>query len=179
MNSRLSPFPFLSCFALHCLASSSSSPPPAPPIDFQYAFEASIILIYGFHRCSALSAVTSAMNATHNPFYDLHAAMASVNISLGEMTPMLEFYLESNGVNGSLIDNLVNKIRSAENASDAMFGAGRGSSQPDFAPSSYVMSHFEVSDSNFLPSFLALAFFFLLFRLLAYLVLYFKSTPKK
>lgn len=116
-----------------------------------------------------------ATNVTHNPFYDLHQAMDSVNISLAEMSPMMEFYLESNGVNGSLIDNLVHRIKAAENATKSMFA----SNSVEFSSSSYVMSHFEVSDSGFVPSILSLVTFFLLFRVLAYLVLYFKSTPKK
>ena len=90
------------------------------------------------------------------------------------MTPMLEFYLESNGVNGTLIDNLVHKIRMAENATQTMFA-----STSDFTSSSYIMSHFDVSDGQFLPCILALGVFFIVFRILAYLVLYFKSTPKK
>lgn len=140
----------------------------------QYAFEASIILIYGFDRCSTLTSTSS--NVTHNPFYDLHQALGSVNISLAEMTPMVEFYLESNGVNGSLIDNLVHRINIAENATKSMFAS---TPSPNFTSTSYVMSHFDVSDATFLSSFLALIFFFLLFRFLAYLVLYFKSSPKK
>lgn len=145
-----------------------------PPDYLQYAFEASIILVYGFERCSALSSAIPPANVTHNPFYDLHKAMGSVNVSLVQMTPMLEFYLESNGVNGSLIDNLVNKIRVAENATQTMFD-----SSTDFTSSSYVMAHFDVSDSNFIPCIIALTIFFVVFRFLAYLVLYFKSTPKK
>ena len=102
--------------------------------------------------------------------------MGRANLSLLEMTPMLEFYLESNGVNGSLIDDLVLKIKAADNVTHSMFGAD---SRPDVASSSYIMSHFDVSDASFLPCILALVAFFLFFRLLAYLVLYFKSTPAK
>lgn len=140
----------------------------------QYAFEASIILIYGFERCSSLSSAVTPANVTHNPFYDLHKAMGSVNVSLTEMTPMLEFYLGSNGVNGTLIDNLVHKIRIAENATQTMFNASS-----EFTSTSYIMAHFDVTDSDFVPSIVALTAFFIVFRVLAYLVLYFKSTPKK
>ena len=121
-----------------------------------------------------LSAAITPANVTHNPFYDLHKAMGSVNVSLVEMTPMLEFYLASNSVNVTLIDNLVRKIKVAENATQAMFATSR-----EFTSSSYIMAHFDVSDSHFVPCILALAIFFIVFRFLAYLVLYFKSTPKK
>lgn len=89
---------------------------------------------------------------------------------------MMEFYLESNGVNGSLIDNLVHRINMAENATKSMFASAPSR---NFTSTSYVMSHFETSDAAFLPSFFALLSFFLLFRFFAYLVLYFKSSPKK
>ena len=146
----------------------------APPCHLlvQYALEAAIILIYGFERCS-MDVVSS--NASHSPFYDLHLAMANVNISLMELAPKLEFYLSANGVNDTLIDDLVIKISAAENATEKMFRHR----DPDFKSTSYIMSHFGLTENDLLPCILALLVFFIVFRAIAYVILYLKSTPKK
>lgn len=149
----------------------------------QYAFESSIVVIYGFDRCPR-EPIPSA-NLTTSPFYDLHHAMKSLNLSLPNMIPILEYELGSRNFNDSIIDDLSLKIRRAHNATVEMFESLLNSTETQLLPmdnsttNSFILQHFNVNDDTLIPCVIALTIFFLVFRISSYFVLLYKSAPKK
>lgn len=145
----------------------------------QYAFDASVTLIYGFSRCDVElpPVVESKNNISHNAFYELFKTMKSINVSLSDVSPMLEFYLESKSVKSYIIDDVVAKIAKAENSTKTMFL--EESARSNITSTSYIMKHFNLSDDTFHIDIIALVIFLLLFRIASYLILLHKSSPKK
>lgn len=141
-------------------------------------------LIYGFSRCdidvpSTEAVVTATKNITTNAFYDLFKTFEAINISLTDVSPMIEFYLESKSVKSKIIDDVVIKIAAAENSTKAMFMAEKVKSGNNLTSTSYIMKHFNLLDDTFHIDIICLILFLILFRLASYLILLHKSSPRK
>lgn len=112
--------------------------------------------------------------------------MKSLNLSLPQMIPGIEYELASRSVNDSVIDDLILKIKRAHNATVEMFDGkssflsnGAVNSLDNSVSNSFILQHFNVDDNSLLPCVIALVIFFLVFRISSYFVLLYKSSPKK
>lgn len=151
----------------------------------QYAFESSIVVIYGFNRCQVGPISTNSTSTS--PFYDLYDTMKSLNISSEDIKNKIEFYLVSErNANDTFLDDLSYKIKRAENAAIEMFGSTSNSNTLDTTfnvdnstSNSFILQHFNVNDDTLIPCVIALTIFFLVFRISSYFVLLYKSAPKK
>ena len=113
-----------------------------------------------------------------NAFYDLFKTFESINISLTDVSPMIEFYLESKSVKSGIIDDVVSKIAAVDNSTKEMF-LNEQERKNNLTSTSYIMKHFNLSDDSFTFDIIALVLFLVLFRIASYLILLHKSSPRK
>lgn len=145
---------------------------------YKYMFDALIITIYGWGRCQATYEQLQSANVSHNPFYDLHLSMQKVNVTFGQVTPMVEYYLGSRHVKDELIDEVVNNLKRVESAANELFTRHDNSTQVD-GSLNYIMSHFNLQDSDYLHSIIITFIFVLVFRLGAFALLYMRSCRRR
>lgn len=122
------------------------------------------------------AAVVVAKNVSTNAFYDLFKTFEAINISLSDVSPMIEFYLESKSVKSKIIDDVVAKIAAVENSTKTLL---QENTKSNLTSTSYIMKHFNLIDDTFHFDIVALILFLILFRVASYLILLHKSSPRK
>lgn len=117
------------------------------------------------------------MNAAKNPFLALKSSLEKADLNLQDVAGQVEFFLESENVDGAIIDEVALGLQRVQQMTDQLLNS---TSSPVLLESnSYILIQFDVKDDSFLPNVIALVAFIVLFRVATFLALQYQREIRK
>ena len=110
------------------------------------------------------------------PFNDFHFSLQAANISYANIARVFKFYLKNQDLEEDVSKEILFKFKRARNATIEYFGSINNG---QYIGKSSILADFGVEEYFVLHPLVALFGFFVFFRVVAYFVLLYRSTPKK
>lgn len=140
----------------------------------QYTFEASASVLYGMDRCINAFNVTDESLST--PYNDLHQTLQANNLTYNSMFKLFKKYLIAQDLEEQLASDIITKVRAASNTTKEIFSQV---TSDKYRARSFILDTFDIPEYYVWKPLAVLLAYFCLFRLFAYFILLYRSTPKK
>lgn len=137
-------------------------------------FEASVSTMYGMNRCINLLNETSQM--TTAPLLDFHESLQSNNLTYNRMFKLFRTYLRAQEVDEEIARSIIGKLRVVSNTTKEIF---HNIELAQYPGRSYVLDTFHVTEFYVWTPIACICAYFILFKILAYVILVCRSTPRK
>lgn len=129
--------------------------------------------MFGMERCKK-SLKEDVLPST--PFSEFHYSLKTYNISYNTLGNLLKTYLKHQDLEDDETVILLDKYQNARNATTRFF---KSIDKSPYLGKSFVLEYFNIPEYHFIYPFIGLFMFILVFRVVAYFVLLYKSSPKK
>ena len=130
--------------------------------------------MYGMNRCSNLLNATSQSTAT--PLFDLHESLQSNNLTYNTMFKLFRTYLRAQDVEEDISKSIIYKLRVVSNTTKEIF---QNIELAQYPGRSYVLDTFHVPEFYVWTPIAGIVAYFIFFKILAYVILVCRSTPRK